>query len=184
MGVYDTRSLPIYRYLHGNAHPHYAIADNFFQAAFGGSFLNHQWLIAARTPSDPNAPTAQHSLIDSEGFPRNNYPLYNPITGVTYRDGDFTVPCPSPKAGLACGNWAVNTMQPTNEPWGAFGDKARGPGQYDQPDDRRRAQHSRSLVGLVRRRLGNAAGNTSAGWTNGHATFGSTTTPTSSSAPK
>ena len=25
----------------------YAIADNFFQAAFGGSFLNHQWLIAA-----------------------------------------------------------------------------------------------------------------------------------------
>ena len=33
MGVYDTRSLPIYRYLHGNAHPHYAIADNFFQAA-------------------------------------------------------------------------------------------------------------------------------------------------------
>ena len=28
-------------------HPRYAIADNFFQAAFGGSFLNHQWLIAA-----------------------------------------------------------------------------------------------------------------------------------------
>src|SRR6266545_7498257 len=63
MGVYDTRSLPIYRYLHSDAHPHYAIADNFFQAAFGGSFLNHQWLIAARTPSDPNAPAGQHSLI-------------------------------------------------------------------------------------------------------------------------
>ena len=28
------------------------IADHFFQAAFGGSFLNHQWLIAARTPLD------------------------------------------------------------------------------------------------------------------------------------
>jgi acid phosphatase len=123
MGVYNTRSLPIYEYLHANGHPHYAIADNFFQAAFGGSFLNHQWLIAARTPSDPNAPAGQHSLIDSAGFPRNNYPLYNPLPLVTYRDGDFTVPCPSPKAGLACGNWAVNTMQPTNEPWGAFGDK-------------------------------------------------------------
>ena len=58
MGVYNTRSLPIYGYLHANAHPHYAIADNFFQAAFGGSFLNHQWLIAARTPMDPNAPAA------------------------------------------------------------------------------------------------------------------------------
>ena len=32
------------------AHPHYAIADNFFQAAFGGSFLNHQWLVAAASP--------------------------------------------------------------------------------------------------------------------------------------
>ena len=50
MGYYDTKALPIYKYLHGAGHPHYAIADNFFQAAFGGSFLNHQWLIAARTP--------------------------------------------------------------------------------------------------------------------------------------
>src|SRR5439155_25569649 len=44
MGYYDTRQLPIYRYLHSAGAPHYAIADNFFQAAFGGSFLNHQWL--------------------------------------------------------------------------------------------------------------------------------------------
>jgi acid phosphatase len=124
MGVYNTKKLPIYQYLHGGGHSHYAIADNFFQAAFGGSFLNHQWLIAARTPTDPNAPAAQHSLIDSAGFPRNNYPLYNPIAGVTYRDGDFTVECPSPDPAVKCGHqYAVNTMQPTNEPWGAFGDK-------------------------------------------------------------
>jgi len=123
MGVYNTRNLPIYGYLHSANHPHYAIADNFFQAAFGGSFLNHQWLIAAATPSDPNAPANLHSLVDSAGFPRANYPLYNPLSGVTYRDSDFTVPCPAPKAGLACGNWAVNTMQPTNEPFGTFGEK-------------------------------------------------------------
>src|SRR5262249_38919086 len=30
---YDTRALPIYTYLHGEDHPHYAIADNFFQGA-------------------------------------------------------------------------------------------------------------------------------------------------------
>ena len=35
--------------------PHYVIADRFFQAAFGGSFLNHQWLIAARSPVDTSA---------------------------------------------------------------------------------------------------------------------------------
>ena len=53
MGTYDTRALPIYKYLHGRGHPEYAIADDFFQAAFGGSFLNHQWLIAAATPTSP-----------------------------------------------------------------------------------------------------------------------------------
>ena len=50
MGYYDTQALPIYKYLHAKGHPDYAIADDFFQAAFGGSFLNHQWLIAAAAP--------------------------------------------------------------------------------------------------------------------------------------
>ena len=44
------------------ASPNYAIDDNFFQAAFGGSFLNHQWLIAAATPVDPTgAPGGAHA---------------------------------------------------------------------------------------------------------------------------
>src|SRR6058998_3781974 len=55
MGVYDTKALPIYAYLHSAGHPKYAISDAFFQAAFGGSFLNHQWLIAAATPTWPKA---------------------------------------------------------------------------------------------------------------------------------
>src|SRR5438270_894557 len=44
MGRYNTQALPIYAYLHGNGAPHYAIADNFFQAGFGGSYFNHQML--------------------------------------------------------------------------------------------------------------------------------------------
>ena len=123
MGVYDTKSLPIYRWLHSAKAPHYAIADNFFQAAFGGSFLNHQYLIAAQAPTDPNPPATQRSLLDTAGFPTNRYPLYTPQPGATYRDGDFTVACPSPVATLACGNYAVNTMQPSFEPFGTFGDK-------------------------------------------------------------
>ena len=123
MGVYDTKQLPIYKWLHSTKHPSYAIADNFFQAAFGGSFLNHQYLIAARAPEDPAAPANLHSQVDAAGFPRSNYPLYTPMPGVTYKDSDFTVTCPAPKADLACGNYAVNTMQPSNEPSGTFGDK-------------------------------------------------------------
>ena len=58
----------------GTAHPHYAIADDFFQAAFGGSFLNHQWLIAAATPTCPSAPASQHSIIDANGHRRRQLP--------------------------------------------------------------------------------------------------------------
>jgi acid phosphatase len=53
MGTYDTQALPIYKYLHAGGHPDYAISGRFFQAAFGGSSLNHQWLIAAATPTFP-----------------------------------------------------------------------------------------------------------------------------------
>src|SRR4029077_1648868 len=65
MGYYDTPALPIYAYLHGDDHPHYGILDNFFQSAFGGSFLNHQWLVAAATPTWPDAPEVNHSIVDS-----------------------------------------------------------------------------------------------------------------------
>ena len=62
MGHYNTRALPIYAYLHEKSHPSYVIEDNFFQAAFGGSFLNHQYLIAAAPPT--YAECAGQSALD------------------------------------------------------------------------------------------------------------------------
>jgi phospholipase C len=123
MGTYDTRALPIYQYLHQGGHPHYAIADDFFQAAFGGSFLNHQWLIAARTPDWPGITDTQHALLDANGFPNATYPLYHPATPV--RDGAGAQACglPTTIAGLACGDYAVNTTQPAFQPSGLFGAK-------------------------------------------------------------
>jgi phospholipase C len=114
MGYYNTRALPIYAYLHGGGHPHYAISDNFFQSAFGGSFLNHQWLIAAATPTWPGAPAAQHSIIDSNGMP-NTYALYHPTGPVL--DRAVTQVCPSAVPGRACGDYAVNTIQPAYQPF-------------------------------------------------------------------
>jgi phospholipase C len=112
MGYYDTTALPIYEYLHDPAHPHYAIADDFFQGAFGGSFLNHQWLIAAATPTYPNAPTTLNSILDTNGMP-TSYKLYSATTPVA--DKPLTQLC-SPTAKLACGDFAVNTIQPTYQP--------------------------------------------------------------------
>ena len=117
-GTYKTRQLPIYKYLHSKGHPHYAIADRFFQAAFGGSFLNHQWLVAAATPTFYHAPTSgaddQHSIVDSNGFPNDSYPLYHPTDPV--KDGALTQACPG-RAGFTCGDWAVNTIQPAYQPY-------------------------------------------------------------------
>lgn len=120
MGHYDTRRLPVYEYLHARGHPAYAISDRFFQAAHGGSFLNHQWLIAAATPVFYNARNDGsaddlHSRVDANGMP-TSYPLYA-ATGPV-KDAELTVPCDTaPPAGLACGDYAVNTIQPLYEPF-------------------------------------------------------------------
>jgi phospholipase C len=45
----------------------YTLADNFFHAAFGGSFLNHFWLVCACTPRFPNAPADIVAQISPTG---------------------------------------------------------------------------------------------------------------------
>jgi len=64
MGYYDTTKMPLYPYA-----LEYAFADNFFTAAFGGSWLNHMWLVCACTPPWPNAPAEFISQpeYDAEG---------------------------------------------------------------------------------------------------------------------
>jgi len=117
-GFYRTRELPIYKYLHRKGAPKYVVADRFFQAAFGGSFLNHQWLIAARTPLDTShgAGNAVNSVLDGFGMV-TKYPLYTPTGPVT--DGQLTRKCSDPaqmRYRSACGDFAVNTVQPSSPP--------------------------------------------------------------------
>ena len=126
-GVYDTKALPIYKYLHSAGHPRYAIGDNFFQAAFGGSFLNHQWLIAATTPVFLNAvndggANDLHAVVDANGMP-NNYPFYTSPLGTAVKDTALTPSCrpaagrPATPANVQCGDFAVNTIQPWYQPY-------------------------------------------------------------------
>jgi phospholipase C len=121
MGYYDTKRLPIYRYLHTPNHPRYAIADNFFQAAFGGSFINHQWLIAARTPlyegTEQRAESHLHSQVDSNGMP-TGYPFYTPDGSV--KDAELSASCDEANTkipGLACGDFVIYLIQPWYQPY-------------------------------------------------------------------
>jgi acid phosphatase len=64
LGHFDTEKLPLYPY----AREH-TLCDNYFTAAWGGSMLNHIWLIAANTPLWPSAPADQvaQPIFDSGG---------------------------------------------------------------------------------------------------------------------
>jgi phospholipase C len=62
MGYYKTSELPLY-----DLAKKYTLCDHFFHSVFGGSFLNHQWLIAATSPVFPNAPEALKAQIDASG---------------------------------------------------------------------------------------------------------------------
>jgi acid phosphatase len=136
MGTYDTTELPVYRYLHQPGHPKYAILDNFFQAAFGGSYLNHQWLVAAASPvcnaANGCPANATHSVLDRNGFPvATSPPVSNrpPGMGALYTSPDsglvngvLTQSCglPTTFAGLACGDYSVNTQTPAFQPTSNF----------------------------------------------------------------
>jgi acid phosphatase len=62
MGYYDGSSLPLWRLAR-----EYTLADNFFMAAFGGSYLNHLWLACACTPQFPTAPAKMRAQLDADG---------------------------------------------------------------------------------------------------------------------
>jgi acid phosphatase len=74
----------------------YVLCDNFFHSAFGGSFLNHQYLIAAAAPAWPSAPAADLSA-----------PAPDPLTGTlaTLKDNQVTPD-----------GFAVNTLFTINKP--------------------------------------------------------------------
>ena len=77
MSYFDATVLP-----EGQLAQQYTICDNFFHSAFGGSFLNHQFLIAAAAPSwpvatpgpsvsDPNNPVTKDNQVTPDGFAVN-----------------------------------------------------------------------------------------------------------------
>jgi phospholipase C len=62
MSYYDATNMPV-----GQLAQRYVLADNFFHAAFGGSFINHFWLVCACTPQWPNAPDVLRAQLDAGG---------------------------------------------------------------------------------------------------------------------
>jgi acid phosphatase len=93
----------------------FTLCDNFFMGAFGGSFLNHQYLVAAQPPFYPNADTspARHLIAVLEGDdPKGTRLKLLPTSPASAMEGP-------PKFGpntLSPDFWAVNTMFPPFSP--------------------------------------------------------------------
>ena len=104
MGYYDSSSQKVWKWAQ-----RYTLADNFFMGAFGGSFLNHQWLICACTPVFADAPASMRAQLDANGMlkKRPDSPA-SVLTGpVHVFDGAVTPD-----------GYAVNTSQPAYQPSG------------------------------------------------------------------
>ena len=103
MGTYDGSTLPLWKLAR-----EYTLADNFFMGAFGGSFLNHFWLVCACTPVFPNAPPALVAALDAEGklALKPNSPASALAGPPKYVNDGAVTP----------DGFAVNTMQPPYEP--------------------------------------------------------------------
>jgi acid phosphatase len=71
MGYYDGSSLGLWKLAQ-----RYTLADNFFQSAFGGSFLNHMWLVCACTPTFPDAPKKLTAVDDHGTAPDSHEEAY------------------------------------------------------------------------------------------------------------
>jgi phospholipase C len=62
MGYYDGSSLRLWTLAQ-----QYTLADHFFHSAFGGTGLNHFWLVSAATPVWPNAPVELVAQLNADG---------------------------------------------------------------------------------------------------------------------
>ncbi len=62
LGYYDMKKTYLWKLAQA-----YTLADQFYQSAFGGSFINHQWLIAAQTPFYKNAPASIRTVLNEKG---------------------------------------------------------------------------------------------------------------------
>jgi len=122
MGTFDGSQMAMW-----NIAKQFTLADNFFQAAYGGSFLNHQYLICACAPEYPNADTAAAkptiAVLDTDAtgkvLPRLTLAASTPASSldgppVFVNSGNIV-----PKNYFGDNTFrAVNTMQPPYQPSG------------------------------------------------------------------
>jgi phospholipase C len=105
MGYFDGSNMKLWQWAKD-----YVLADNFFMGAFGGSYLNHQWLICACTPVHKDAPAGMRAALDKDGK------LLKDDKSPSAREG--AVHMRTGGAQVTPDGYSVNTTQPPYQPSG------------------------------------------------------------------
>ncbi|HEY3657646.1 MAG TPA: acid phosphatase [Steroidobacteraceae bacterium] len=137
MGHYDYSHSALYALAR-----QYVLADHFFQGAFGGSFLNHQYLICACAPEYPHADTSPAkpsvAVLETSADGR-------PTARLKVAQGSPASALDGPPKFVKSGNitpanyfgdgrfYAVNTMQPPYQPSGNVPAPDDAVGRYADP---------------------------------------------------
>ena len=112
MGYYDGSSMAMWKLAQN-----YTLSDNFYMGAFGGSFLNHFWLVCACTPSTATPPAGRMSVVDPAtgmlAFKTN--PPASALTAAPVYQGDLNF---TPIDAATNLSYAINTTQSSFQPSG------------------------------------------------------------------
>jgi phospholipase C len=104
MGYFDGSQMKLWKWAQD-----YTLADHFFMGAFGGSYLNHQWLICACTPEHKDAPANTRPQLDERGNLKKR-----PDSPPSVMDGPVHVY----DGRVTPDGYTVNTSQPPYQPSG------------------------------------------------------------------
>jgi phospholipase C len=107
MGHYDGSRFKLWQWA-----KEYTLADNFFHAAFGGSYLNHQWLVCACTPVFAAAPASMRVRLDAAGK------LQKRPGSPSANEGAAQIISAGLGGQVTPDGYSVNTSQPPYQPSG------------------------------------------------------------------
>jgi len=122
MGYFDGSKMKLWQWAR-----EYVLADHFFQGAYGGSLLNHVWLVCACTPANREALANARARLDEKG----NL-LKRPTSPASVLQGPVEVF----EGAVSPDGYVVNNLQPSHQPSGIppatggnidYADPARNP---------------------------------------------------------
>ncbi len=107
MGYFDGSGMKLWQWA-----KEFTLADNFFMGAFGGSYLNHQYLICGCTPVFKDAPSQMRARLDVNGK------LEKKPESPSARDGAVQTYTGGIGGQVTPDGYSVNTTQPPYQPSG------------------------------------------------------------------